>query len=221
MPTLRLPQLNTNDLGRPKHRLRNPIMEGKLYAYRQPLYDFYGVTVNTALTRQLLYQVPQGGAYTPSGGAALVKTIWHTNMSAQGQLPSPEKFWCKGVSIQVRSDTALADAHRFLYDTVVTFNISNKPYLQVHAHRLPATGGLFGGSSGIVSNGWPEPGLFNTFGDQGETIEQLQTFSVEFQPTQVVDAGANATYTTATTANGGFGINAFCLLDGILFREVQ
>lgn len=223
---MRLPNLEPQQLGRPKLRLRNPIMEGVGYVLRAPLFDYYGVTVATVVTRQILFTVPKGQAYTPAGGAALTKSEWHTNMEQAGILPSPRKFYIKGIQVSVRSDTAVADLHRFLYDTLVDLQISSKSYLGTapggaHAFKFPQGGGAAGGSAGLVQNGWPDVrNEFECYGDMGEVIEQQQGISVTLDPTRVTDAGANTTFTTATAANGGTGINAFVFLDGLLTREV-
>lgn len=221
MRSLRLPQLASADLGRPQFRHRNPkVLEGTGYVFREPRYDVYLVTVNTALDRQRLFQIPQGQQYTPTGGAALTKTEWHTNMTTAGTLPNPQKFFIKAVSVAIRPDTDVQDATRFLYDTLVTLKIQ-RPLLEQHAILLPGLGGLYGGSSAIVSNGLPDArSNFQTFGEEGETIEQLQQFEVALDPTRVKDAAGNGTYTLRTTAAGGFGINCFVRLDGLLWREV-
>jgi hypothetical protein len=216
-----LPRLSSHEIGRPKFRRANPILEGKLYQFRQPLYDYYGVTVATALTRQLLFQIPQGGNYTPAGGAAFVKTEWHTNMVLQGQLPSPQKFFAKAISVSVRGDIVAADAVRFLWDTLLILNISGRPYLQISVSKIPGGGGVFGFSSAFAGNGVPDrSNMFAFVGELGETIEQAQNFNVVMDPTRVIDAASAATYTTAAAAAGGTGVNALVTIDGLLNREV-
>lgn len=219
---LNLPIFGKRDIGRPKFRRSNPIIEGKLYQYRQPLHDVYMVTVNTALTQQTLYTVPIGQSFTPAGGAAFIKNVWHTNLVQSGLLPSPEKMFCKSISLSIDPLTLAADAGRFLFDTFVTFNISQRPFLQTHIWKLPSGGGAWqGGGSGYVNNGWPtRDNQFAFVGDLGETIEQQQNFSVVLDPTLVRKADATTTATTATAANGGIGINCFVHLDGLLNREI-
>lgn len=219
---LLLPQLTPHDLGRPKFRRRNPVLEGIMYAFRQSLFDVYQVTANTALDAQELFTKNRGASYTPTGGTAYTKKQWHTNMPQAGLLPSPQKHYVKSIQLAIRPDTDPGDATRFLYDTLVTFKISDHPYLITQAFRLPQAGGLYGGSSAIVSNGQPlAPNFFICEGDFGEVLEQQQGVSVELDPTQVKDAAGNGTYTLKTAANGGNGINCFVHLDGILNREVK
>jgi hypothetical protein len=217
-----LPVLSQAEIGRPVYRKRNPILEGKLYQFRQAEWDYYGVTVNTAVTKQSLFQIQQGGGYTPAGGAAITKTNWHTSMLAAGQLPNPEKLFIKAVQLSIRHDTLLADS-RWLYDVLLSLFIGGTriTYLQAHGFKLPAAGGLTGLSSGIVANGVQDTrNQFMLWGDLGEVVEQLQNLRVDLDPTLVSDAAGNTTLTTATAANGGTGINAFVYLDGLLNREV-
>lgn len=219
--TRKLPRVEAHEIGRPRYRIRNPIVEGQLYQYRQGFWDYYGVTVATALTRQNLFIAPIGQSYTPAGGAALVKSIWHTNMELAGLLPSPQVFFAKGISISLRSDVNVGDAIAFLDETMVKFNISSRDYMVSVASKLPAQGGTFGFSSGIINNGVPDTkNLYQFSGALGETILQLQSFGVEMDPTRVIDAAAGGVHTTATAALGGTGINCHVTLDGLKNREV-
>lgn len=218
---LNLPILGSRDIGRPKYRRANPIIEGKLYQFRQPLYDYYGVTVATAVTRQIMFTVPIGQNYTPAGGAALVKSAWHTNMVQSGLLPSPQKFFAKSISLSVRSDIFLTDSRRFLWDTLLDLTISQRSYGRFQVFKSPGGGGVFGFSSGITGNGLPtRDNQYAFVGELGETIEQQQNFSVTLDPTLVIDAAGVGTLTTETTANGGLGVNALVHIDGLLNREV-
>lgn len=219
---LNLPVLGVADIGRPKYRRSNPIIEGKLYQFRQPIYDCFMATVNTLLVAQVLFSIPRGQQYTPTGGTAFNKAFWHTNMEQGRLLPSPQKFFAKAISLSIDPLTLAADAARFLNDTLLTFNISERPYLRVQAQKVPGGGGAWaGGGSAFVQNGWPvRDNQFAFVGDLGETIEQQQPFDVTLDPTQVRKADATTTLTTATAGNGGIGINAFVHLDGLLNREV-
>jgi len=219
---LNLPVLGQREIGRPKFRRSNPIIEGRLYQYRQPLHDMYMVTVAAVLTQQTLFTVPIGQAFTPSGGAAFVKNIWHTNLVQSGLLPAPEKMFVKGISLSIDPLTLAADAGRFLNDTFVTFNISQRPFLQTHIWKLPSGGGAWaGGAAVFVGNGVPtRDNQFAFVGELGETIEQQQQFSVVLDPVLVRKADATLVYTTAAAAGGGIGINCHVHLDGLLNREI-
>lgn len=219
---LNLPVLGTQEIGRPKYRRANPIIEGKLYQFRQPIYDCYMVTVATVLNRQLLFSIPRGQAYTPAGGAAFNKTFWHTNMSQPQLLPAPNKMFCKAISVSIHPGTFIADTTRFLFDTLVTFFIDDRDFLRNHIWKLPSGGGAWaGGSTALSQNG--EPRRDNQFaftGELGETIEQQQSFSVELDPALVTLANAAGVFTTTAAAGGGIGINAFVHLDGLLNRSI-
>ena len=197
-------------------------MPGRVYAFRQPQWDFYGVTVATALTEQNLFQAPFGQQYTPGGGAALTKTQWHTTMIQAGVFPSPQKFFMKALKLSIAPDTELGDANAFLHEVLVDFLISEVSYSLLKGVDLPQSGGPHGFSSGIINNGIPSSdNQFKATGALGEVIEQQQGLRVNMNPTRVIRADAGATHTTATAANGGTGINAHVILDGILERSVQ
>lgn len=218
---MRVPELSAQELGRPRSRYRNPILEGKMYVFRQPLYDVFQCKSNNTVVKQTLFTVPQGGAYTPTGGSAITKAAWHTNMVQAGVLPSPEKFYIKSMQIEFFGNTALADINNFTNVTLVSLLISQRSYAQESLSRFPSAGGAYGASSGIVQNGWPDARDFWTcYGDIGETIEQLQSIAVVLDPGIASDSEGNTTFTSATTANSGVGINVKVHLDGLLHREV-
>lgn len=219
-----LPRLDAREIGRPRfiNSRANPLRTGILYQFRQPFYDFYGVTVGTALTEQRLFTIQRGQQYTPAGGAALTKALYHTNMTQSGNLPSPQKLYVKALSLMLANDVAAVDANRFLNDTILRFLISDREYAVLHAVKAPAQGGVYGFSGAVISNGLPTaPNAWQASGQLGEVIEQLQTMTVVLDPTTVIRADAGATYTTAAAAAGGTGINAHAYLDGLWSREVN
>ncbi|MEE9235109.1 MAG: hypothetical protein V3U28_06710 [Candidatus Acidoferrales bacterium] len=210
-----LPRLEASEVGRPRYRMRNPILEGKLYQFRQPLWDVYAAIAATALVARTLFQTPAGGQFTPIGGVAITKTRYHTNMTQAGVLPSPQKFFTKAISVSYREDVNLADATRFGFDTLARFTISSREYLEIHAYKLPGAGGAYGFTSGIITNGLPErTNQFLFAGQLGEVIEQLQTVAVQLDPTLVSDASGSGVLTTIAE------LNVFVHLDGLLNREV-
>ena len=230
---MKVKTLNSGEVGFPKRRLRNPIFPNQVYAYHQPLFAYYGVTVNRALNAQIAFSVAQGGNYTPAGGTQISLSAWHTNLIGQGGiLPNPDRHFVKYISLKLREDVLVADAIRFLNDTLVVFFMGSTAveYWRSHAVKVPAGSGVFGFSSALIQNGMPE--ISNQvpfwgppdpqFGIAGaEIIEQGQNFGVTLDPTLVSDAGGLTTYTTATAANGGTGINAHLYLDGIRVRGTQ
>ncbi len=215
--------LSPSDVGRPHHRHKNPILAGYLYQFRQQHWDCYMVAASTALPKILMFQAPIGGTYNSGGVTAIQKTLYHTNMSQAGSLASPEKFYSRSLSFSFRSDILLADALRVNFDMLLSFLVSKRSFLDTHAFKASCAGGLYGNSSGVFSNGMPIGDPKNAFlfsGALGEVVEQLQTFAVLADPTQVSDAVANTTYSTPSAANGCSGVNAFAHLDGLLSRAV-
>ena len=65
-----LPKIGSSEVGRPRYRarLRNPFVPVNTYVYHQPIYDYYGVTVATAVDRQIMFANQAGQTYTPTGG---------------------------------------------------------------------------------------------------------------------------------------------------------
>jgi hypothetical protein len=241
-------QITEREVGRPSllPLRKNPIIAGQLEYLVQPLYDVYQVAVATALTKQSLFAQPIGGQYTPSGGAAYVKTLYSTNLVQPGMLDAPKKHLVKGVSVIVRNDAAAVDAVAFIGETLLSFYISGKDYLDSLVSKCPAGSGAYsnaystqtlastGTMANVSANGWPHTSNLNTIVDDfpqvpglppmdpilGQLIEQQQNFYVTLDPTIT---GA-ATYTTIaaapTTQFVGTGINAHVYLEGVLMRAV-
>lgn len=227
-----LREVAQEELGRPHHRHKNPIQVGTLYVFREPQYDVYQATVAVALASRTLFSVPIGQSFTPIGGAAVNKTAWHTSMSQNSLFPQPRKFYIRQLFLYISGYVSAAsssmgvpqDFNGFLLTTLITMLISGRSFLTTHAHRLPSGGGLYGGSSAIMTNGMPadmNSGGFLTWGQNGETIEQGQAVQVTVDPTQAGTGNAvTIPITTATAANDGAGINVHVYLDGTLFREL-
>ena len=228
---MKVKMLEAGSVGFPRHRIRNPIYGGQVYAYHQPLYGYYGVVQAAALTRQTVFSVAQGGNYTPAGGTQVALTEWHTNMIKPNELPNPDRHFVKYIAVKVRENIQVTDAIRFLNDSLIVFFMGSQSleYWRCHGNRTPAGGGVFGFSSAIVQNGLPESmnqvpfwGPPDAFGIVGaEVIEQGQNFGVTIDPTRVSDNAGNTIYTTAATAAGGVGIDVFIYLDGIRVRGMQ
>lgn len=240
-----LPQGEHSDVGRPKPRAKNPLLAGVGYILRLDQWAPYFVATSGALNNQNLFSLIPGSSYTPSGGAALTINNWHTTMTAAGIFNNPDMFNVLFMSLSVRGDTFVGDLNRFLSDSLVTLFIGNQvSYAASHAYRIPAGGGGYGASSGIVSVGFPQEmnqyametsevngtpttdpsGTGEIFpgsgipGQLGELITQQQKIQVNIDPTKVVDANANATYTCSAS---GTGITAFVVLRGQYDRTVQ
>lgn len=243
-----LRELDEREIGRPRYTgfRSNPIVAGQLEYLVQPIYDFYGVAVATAVTKQTLFALPIGNTYTPAGGAAKQKTTYDTNLVQAGMLDAPKKFLVKAVAVVLRSDAAPTDLNSFIGTSTVELTISGKSYWLSLVSKAPAGAGGFysgfstqtlaaGGTVGNTSaNGWPSaqnvatitdpmpqiPGLDPMEPILGQLIEQNQNFAVVLDPT-ISGAAAFTTLAAApATQFVGTGINAHVYLEGVLARAI-
>jgi hypothetical protein len=243
-----LPVLEEKEVGRPRYVgfRKNPIVAGQLEYLVQPIFDFYGVTVATQVTRQQLFATAIGTPYTPAGGAAFNKTQYHTNLVQNGMLDAPKKFLVKAPAVVLRSDIAPTDLNSFIGQTTVELTISGKSYWLSLVSKAPAgAGGFFSGFStqtlaaggtigASAANGWPTaqnvatitdpmpqiPGLDPMEPILGQLIEQNQNFAVVLDPT-ITGAAAFTTLAAApATQFVGTGINAHVYLEGVLARAI-
>ncbi|HEV2360003.1 MAG TPA: hypothetical protein VGZ23_20635 [bacterium] len=216
---------------------------------RQDLYTFYQAAVATALTAQTLFQQGIGGFYTPIGGTAFQLTELHTNLIGTGtQLPNPQRFMTQGIFRLVREDILPKDLVMWNFGTLVNLTIGDttKKYCtaqlalipQNNAIQVQVSGGAAAqtapaNASTFATTGWPvtdnfyallasgllDPDTGQEIKDAGITIDQGQNFGLILDPT--LGSGAFSTYTTATSATGGTGIQAYFHLKGVLGRSVQ
>src|ERR1700724_3182550 len=109
-PKLRV--MDESEIGRPhgKIRLKN-IVQGQMDARVQPLYDIIQVAVNTAVVQQTLFTIPFGQQFTPTGGAATTKTLYHTNLLNSGSLDAPKKLLVKNIALTNRPDMTVEDTN--------------------------------------------------------------------------------------------------------------
>lgn len=241
-------EITEREVGRPRLEMlrKNPIIAGQLEYLVQPVYDFYGVAVATAVTKQSLFANPVGASYTPSGGAAFIKTLYHTNLVQPGMLDAPKKLLVKAISVIVRGDASPQDGVSFLGQTLAQLQISGKDYSTTLVSKLPAGGGAFtsnistqtlaaGGTiSNAFANGYPHalnaytitdeapqvPGLPPMDPILGQLIEQQQNFFVTLDPT-ITGAAAFTTLAAApATQFVGTGLNVHVYLEGVLMRAV-
>lgn len=237
-------ELTEIEVGRPKLKMlrTNPIVAGQLEYIVQPVYDFYGVAVATAVTKQQLFAQPIGASYTPSGGAAFVKTVYHTNLVQPGQLDAPKKHLVKAVAVVIRSDVGPQDLNSFIGTTLAQFFVSGKDYWTALVSKCPAgAGGFWSGVSPTAAtlgtsaaNGWPSaqnvatitdpmpqiPGLDPMEPLMGVVVEQNQNFSVVLDPTISGVAAFTTLAAAPATIFPGTGINAHVYLEGVLARAI-
>lgn len=241
-------EITEREVGRPrtKNLRNNPIVAGQLEYLVQPIYDFYGVAVATAVTKQQMFAQPIGASYTPAGGAAFVKTLYHTNLVQPGMLDAPKKMLVKAVAVVLRSDMSGQDGASFIGLTLAQLLISGKDYWTSLVSKCPAGAGMFGSVGNTqtlaaggttlnsFSNGWPSaqnvatitdpmpqiPGLDAMEPILGQLIEQNQNFALVLDPT-ISGAAAFTTLAAApATQYTGTGINCHGYLEGVLARAI-
>lgn len=230
----KIEEIEAAELGRPRLRLHNPIVQGYLEGITQPMYDCYLVAAGTAVPKLILFSVPIGGQYNSGGVAAFNKTELFTNMTQNAVLAAPNKLIVRAISVFIQNDISPIDLNLFLGTTLLQFFVNTKGYCQQQVGRFPAGGGAFGGfqytqgtatdaSYSSVGNGWPDSRNTYTLAYGGVPIEQQQTFSVVLDPTinNVVAFTPVSASRSATNEIPGTGIKAIVYLDGTLFRAVQ
>jgi hypothetical protein len=242
-------EIAEREVGRPKlHSLRtNPIVAGQLEYLVQPIYDFYAVAIATPVTKQQLFAQPIGASYTPSGGAAFIKTLYHTNLVQPGMLDAPKKMLVKAIAIIPRSDIAPTDLSSFIGLTLCQLTISGKDYWTSLVSKAPAGAGAYGAyttstqtlaaggtMANLGSNGWPSaqnvatitdpmpqiPGLDAMEPIMGQLIEQNQNFALILDPTLTGAAVFTTSAAAPTTQLVGTGINLHAYLEGVLARAI-
>jgi hypothetical protein len=246
-----LPVLEEKEVGRPRYVgfRKNPIVAGQLEYLVQPIFDFYGVSTSTAVTKQQLFATAIGTSYTPSGGAAFTKTGYHTNLVQNGMLDAPKKFLVKAPATVIRSDVAPADLNLFIGTTQFDLTISGKNYWSSLVSKTPAGAGGFASGPAITTaagtsqtltsgaNGWPTaqnvasitdpmpqiPGLDPMEPILGQLIEQNQNFAVVLDPTISGVAAFTTVAPGPTAGTGGVvgtGLNVHVYLEGVLARAI-
>lgn len=238
-----LPRLEAHEVGRPKHRLRNPIASGLGDFVVQPIWDYYGVAANTATARQEAFSVGRGQQYTPTGGAAFTKTEQTTSMDIGRQLQAPERLLVRCVSVYLDNEMNQLDVARFLSQTLLDWRISTKSFFQLPLiGKAPAGGGAWAQQTNnnvsVTGNGLPSssegysitaPGAggLTAAGQQefpqieGVLLEQQQAFHVVVDPTLAAHVAAVGFTTQAAGAiPAGIGVRAFFFLEGTKVRAV-
>jgi len=223
----RIPRISEHEITRPHFRAHNPIVQGMGEAIVQPSYDFYEVVQATATTRQLLFTIPQGGQYTPAGGTAFNKTVYHTDLTQSGVLAAPNKLLVRALRGWWNNQIHPTDAVLTADNMMVFFQVNSKPYLNINWGSLPAGGGVqvtgpvTTNQADSVSNGYPDAANIYTITEGeilGVQIEQQQNFGVTLDPT-LTSTGVG--FTALATGSGGNSIYLKLYLEGVLLRAVQ
>lgn len=227
-------EIEAAELGRPRLRLNNPIVQGYLEGITQPMYDAYLVAAGTVVPKLILFANPVGSQYNSGGIAAFNKTELYTNMSQNAVLPAPNKLIVRAISVFVANTISPIDLNLFLAKVLLQFTVNSKLYCEQQVGRFPAGGGGFGSfviaqttaadaSYSVVGNGYPTVQNTYTLAYGGVPIEQQQTFSVVIDPTLSFEGAFTPVSATRSGLNEipGAGIQAIVYLDGTLFRAVQ
>lgn len=146
------------------------------------------------------------------------KTKLDTNLQQAGRLPDPKHFLCTSIRFIPLPNMAAADIIAMIANYWVEFFIGDKTFAEGHIDLYPGGAGLYGATAttgvtnSFTDNGYPNPMAVNDWGlDRALHILQGQSFGVKLispaPPTM--------------TAGPGTGLNLRCVLDGVLFREVQ
>lgn len=143
------------------------------------------------------------------GGGA---TLLDTNLTTAGLLPYPQSFDIFGIAIVPAFGVSDADMTNFYNNSVVTFALSNKPYLQIPIMRIPAACGFHGVATTNnvfqVQNGLPSPQNTWSMAISGMSlyVPHQQDFAMEIRTFNQV----------AFTA----AFNVTVYMDGVLARPV-
>jgi hypothetical protein len=188
-------------------RRSNPVMPNWTDVQPWVFYDRLTTAVNTATpTLYQFFTVPMGGA----------KTKNDTNLKQAGRLPDPKHFFVTAMRFVLDPFMKLVDIKNLFHNYYVEWEIGDKVYAEGHLDYYAGGSGIAGHSTNTSefawNNGIASPNDVNQWGsDRGIHILQGQTFQVRV---------LGATFTTSNDADSG-GVNLRCLLEGILYREVQ
>jgi hypothetical protein len=235
-----LRRMTEDEIGRPhgRHRVKN-LVQGQMDARVQPLYDIVQVAINTATVAATFFTIPWGQSFTPTGGAATIKTYYHTNLKASGALPSPEKFLVKNICLMNRPDMSVADTNALVGQSLVKFNTLGKDFWIGHGQKLPGGAGAFASGAATftspqaqisTANGWPSaqnacpitdpvpdiPGYPPITPITGVLLEQAQPFELTLDPT-LTGATVYTTANSTTTVPGYVSVGwiAWIVFEGI------
>src|ERR1039458_4507420 len=153
----RLPTIDPIQVGRPRLRLKNPVLADGGEVIDWSLYDFFSVALNTSFdVSQSLFAQPIGASYTPVGGSAFQKTLLHTNLQATGgQLPNGYKLDIQAIRLVTDGATQHIDLNNLLFQTYGNLFIGQKDYFEGGLSELPGGVGAVLSASPNVINATP------------------------------------------------------------------
>ena len=137
-----LEEIEAHEIGRPHFRMRNPLVQG-LGDYRvEPIWDIYLIAASTACVKEILFSIPQNNQFQIPGGAAFNKTVQSTSMLKSAELPSPERYILRAISVYLANNMNQDDVSQFCSQTYLSvfMGSSGKSFFQVPACRETSGG---------------------------------------------------------------------------------
>lgn len=188
-------------------RFANPIVPNLADRQAWELYDRVTVATNTATASSyIFFQTP----------ISATKTKVDTNLIQAGRLEDPQRFFVTALRFIFSSDVKNVDIQTFLKRYYCEFWVGQKIYQEGPLVLFPGGAGVAGFTTKTDSANWnngvPNPSAINLLGEEGIWILQGQQFRVETKA---------ATVFTTSNASDATGLNILCVLDGILYRQVQ
>ena len=193
-------------------RFANPVVPNMADRQAWMLYDRRIIATNTATpTSHLFFTVPVG-----QDVSSTPKPKTDTNMVQQGRLEDPQRFFMTALRFIIASDALSLDLNALLSNYFCEFWIGGKIYQEGPLVLFPGGAGVSGFSTLTAESNWnngvPNPSAINLLGEEGVWILQGQQFRVEMKTTNA--------FTTSNVV-GSTGLDILCVLDGILYRQVQ
>jgi hypothetical protein len=225
----RLPTIDGIQVGRPRLRLKNPVLSTGGEVIDNSLYAFFSVAVDTDFdVNQVLFQNSIGQSYTPVGGTAFALTLLHTNMEGTGgQLPNGYKLDVQAIRLVVDQAIQYKDLDNLLFNTFGQFNIGQKYYWEGSLSEIPGNTGATLSQSPSTTNGPANvsgmpgnlKGVYSLSAGLEASIAYGQNFNFLINPT-LGESGPWTTQTDGATPPG-VGFRAWVHLDGIWYRPTQ
>lgn len=194
-------------IARRLRRYANPVVPNMADRQAWMLYDRLAVATNTlTATNYVFFQVPISGS---------TKTKNDTNLVQQGRLEDPQRFFVTALRFIISSDVLSTDITRLLKNFYCEFWIGSKIYQEGPLVLFPGGAGVSGNSVKTGDSNWnhgdANPSAINLLGEEGIWILQSQNFRVETKGTAF----------TTSAATDATGLNVLCVLDGVIYRQVQ
>jgi len=235
----RLPTIDPIQVGRPRLKLKNPVLAQGTETLDYSYYGFFSVALHTSWASKLsLFQQPVGSQYTPVGGTAFNLSLLHTNMEGTGGMfPNGYKEDVQALRVAVDGGIQYIDLNNLLFNTLFTFKIGQKEYAQMPLHNFPggigaylsaapdaitpATGNATTFNGPANCNGAPMGlrGVYSFSAGLEATIAYGQNFKVDIDPTLSESSPWSTQQSSASPA--GVGIRGWAYLDGVVTRPTQ